>query len=231
MGEHLIKMPDIGEGVAEAELVEWAVEVGAQVREDDILAAVMTDKATVEIPAPMDGKITWLGADVGDTVAIGAAIIRMEVAGDGNVKPGDDIPVAAAPKPAPASAPEPEQEPSPAAPVAPAPTPPTSVAVPAGQKPLAAPSVRRRAMEAGVDLRTVSGSGPAGRIGHDDLDAYLNGHAHNGNGSHGRAPDTSVKDIKLVGMRRKIAEQMVRSKSSIPHITYVEEIDENETDL
>lgn len=230
MGEHLIKMPDIGEGVAEAELVEWAVEVGAQVREDDILAAVMTDKATVEIPAPTDGKITWLGAEVGDTVAIGAAIIRMEVAGDGNVKPGDDLPVAA--EPAPAAAPEqaapppaPEQVAPASAPVAPAPTPMVRVAPPAGQKPLAAPSVRRRAMEAGVDLRTVPGSGPAGRIGHEDLDAYLNGHVGNGNGSHGRAPDTSVKDIKLVGLRRKIAEQMVRAKSSIPHITYVEEID------
>ncbi|MEO1305673.1 MAG: dihydrolipoamide acetyltransferase family protein [Pseudomonadota bacterium] len=225
MGEHLIKMPDIGEGVAEAELVEWAVEIGAQVREDDILAAVMTDKATVEIPAPMDGKITWLGANVGDTVAIGAAIIRMEVAGDGNVKPGDARPETVEPKPAP------DPEPEAVAPATPAPTPPPAsapvmrISPPAGQKPLAAPSVRRRAMEAGVDLRAVPSSGPAGRISHEDLDAYLNGEVRGGIASQGMAADTSVKEIKLVGMRRKIAEQMVRAKSSIPHITYVDDVD------
>lgn len=228
MGEHLIKMPDIGEGVAEAELVEWAVEIGAQVREDDVLAAVMTDKATVEIPAPVDGKITWLGADVGDTVAIGAPIIRMEVAGKGNIKPGEALPEPEVAEPTPApkaeTAPPEKPEPTPGAP-APVPVAPPRPALAAGQKPLASPSVRRRAMEAGVDLRTVAGSGPAGRIEHDDLDAYLSGHARNGNGSHGRAADTSIKEIKLVGMRRKIAEQMVRAKSRIPHITYVEEID------
>ncbi|MEM8615529.1 MAG: dihydrolipoamide acetyltransferase family protein [Pseudomonadota bacterium] len=240
MGEHLIKMPDIGEGVAEAELVEWAVDVGAQVREDDVLAAVMTDKATVEIPAPMDGKITWLGADVGDTVAIGAAIIRMEVAGEGNVKPGTDpadvpeTPVAQATRveveqipnsdPVVPSAPkvaEQKATPAPASSVKPV----VGVRTPPGQKPLAAPSVRRRAMEAGLDLRTVPGSGPAGRISHEDLDAYLNGNGQAGTIQQGRIADTSIKEIKLVGMRRKIAEQMVRAKSSIPHITYVDDVD------
>lgn len=226
MGEHLIKMPDIGEGVAEAELVEWSVEIGAQVREDDVLAAVMTDKATVEIPAPVDGKITWLGADVGETVAIGAPIIRMEVAGDGNIKPGEEAPLADPPKEkaAPEVAPAPPAAPTPA-PAAPAPIAAPRPAPSPGQKPLASPSVRRRAMEAGIDLRTVHGTGPANRIEHDDLDAFLSGHARNGNGSHGRIADASVKEIKLVGMRRKIAEQMVRAKTRIPHITYVEEID------
>ena len=226
MGEHLIKMPDIGEGVAEAELVEWAVEIGAQVREDDVLAAVMTDKATVEIPAPADGKIIWLGANVGDTVAIGAPIIRMEVAGDGNVKAGEVVPDVAPPAPKQDNKPA-AAAPKPAAP-APVSTPPKerpAVTSKPGQKPLAAPSVRRRAMEAGVDLRTVPGTGPAGRIGHEDLDAFLGGHVGNGQVQSGRAADTSVKEIKLVGMRRKIAEQMVRSKSSIPHITYVDEVD------
>ncbi|MEO1661224.1 MAG: dihydrolipoamide acetyltransferase family protein [Pseudomonadota bacterium] len=223
MGEHLIKMPDIGEGVAEAELVEWAVEIGAQVREDDVLAAVMTDKATVEIPAPADGKIMWLGASVGDTVAIGAPIIRMEVAGDGNIKPGDAVPETPAPAPAPEPTPP---EPTPPEPIKTAPpaSRPAITSQP-GQKPLAAPSVRRRAMETGIDLRAVPGTGPAGRIGHEDLDAFLGGHASNGSAQAGRSADTSVKEIKLVGMRRKIAEQMVRAKSSIPHITYVDEVD------
>jgi 2-oxoisovalerate dehydrogenase E2 component (dihydrolipoyl transacylase) len=91
MGEHVIKMPDIGEGVAEAELVEWDVAVGAEVREDQILASVMTDKATVEIPAPRDGKIIWLGAEIGEVIAVGAALIRLEVEGEGNVKPGEAL--------------------------------------------------------------------------------------------------------------------------------------------
>ncbi|RWC22261.1 MAG: 2-oxo acid dehydrogenase subunit E2, partial [Mesorhizobium sp.] len=86
MGEHIIKLPDVGEGVAEAELVEWHVKIGDMVREDTVLAAVMTDKATVEIPSPVDGEILWLGAEIGDTVAIGSPIVRLKVAGEGNVK-------------------------------------------------------------------------------------------------------------------------------------------------
>ena len=87
MGEHVIKLPDVGEGVAEAELVEWHVKVGDLVREDAVLAAVMTDKATVEIPSPVDGEVLWLGAEIGDTVAVGSPIVRLKVAGEGNVAP------------------------------------------------------------------------------------------------------------------------------------------------
>src|SRR6478609_8553676 len=85
MGEHVIKLPDVGEGVAEAELVEWHVKVGDLVREDSMLAAVMTDKATVEIPSPADGEVLWLGAAIGDTVAVGSPLVRLKVAGEGNV--------------------------------------------------------------------------------------------------------------------------------------------------
>ena len=84
MGEHVIKLPDVGEGVAEAELVEWHVKVGDLVREDAVLAAVMTDKATVEIPSPADGEVLWLGAEIGETVAVGSPIVRLKVAGEGN---------------------------------------------------------------------------------------------------------------------------------------------------
>ena len=84
MGEHVIKLPDVGEGVAEAELVEWHVKVGDLVREDALLAAVMTDKATVEIPSPVDGEVLWLGAEIGETVAVGSPIVRLKVAGEGN---------------------------------------------------------------------------------------------------------------------------------------------------
>ena len=89
MGEHVIKLPDVGEGVAEAELVEWHVKIGALVREDAVLAAVMTDKATVEIPSPVDGEVIWLGAEIGDTVPVGSPIIRLKVPGEGNVKEKD----------------------------------------------------------------------------------------------------------------------------------------------
>ena len=258
MGEQVIKMPDIGEGVAEAELVEWEVKVGDQVREDQVLAAVMTDKATVEIPAPREGRIIWLGPDIGEIVAVGSPIIRMEVEGEGNAKPGETSEVIAA---APADADkrdgkdtpsEPESpgedareregvqsdkantaepaaakpEPKPATKTPSSRAPDTGMPRKAGSKPLAPPAVRKRALDAGIDLRRVTGTGPAGRIGHEDLDAFMQ--------AGGAAPpaagalkprDTSVEEIKIVGLRRKIAEKMQTAKRRIPHITYVDEVD------
>ncbi|MBL4618976.1 MAG: hypothetical protein JKX88_02610, partial [Marinicaulis sp.] len=108
MGEHIIKLPDVGEGVAEAELVEWLVPIGANVREDDVLAAVMTDKATVEIPSPVERKIIWQGGNIGDVLAVGSPLIRLEVDGAGNVKPGEAAAMEA-PK-VEAKAPTPSQE-------------------------------------------------------------------------------------------------------------------------
>lgn len=219
MGIHSIRMPDIGEGIAEAELVEWAVAPGAVVREDDVLAAVMTDKATVEIPSPVAGKVIWLGGEIGQKLAVGAELIRLEVEGAGNIAAGaaaEPAPPPAAPEPvaeaeaAPRS--EPKPEPKPAAPLR-----------RAGEKPLAAPSVRGRAREAGVDLRLLRGSGPAGRISHDDLDAYIAAGAPAGVARAARDP--SVEEIKVIGLRRKIAERMAAAKRDIPHITIVEEVD------
>jgi 2-oxoisovalerate dehydrogenase E2 component (dihydrolipoyl transacylase) len=245
MGEYVIKLPDVGEGVAEAELVEWHVKVGDPVREDMVLAAVMTDKATVEIPSPVDGKVLWLGAEVGDTVAIGSPVVRLEVAGEGNAKPAD-----AAPPKVEAKAMEPEAaKPAPqmstaakAAPVEVAELPKklapaggdirnvasslrTGAPRSEGEKPLASPAVRLRAKEAGVDLRQVPGSGPAGRIGHEDLDAFIRHGAPVARPAGGLVADDSVEEIKVVGLRRKIAEKMRLAKSRIPHITYVEEVD------
>ncbi|RWC87425.1 MAG: 2-oxo acid dehydrogenase subunit E2 [Mesorhizobium sp.] len=241
MGEHIIKLPDVGEGVAEAELVEWHVKIGDIVREDTVLAAVMTDKATVEIPSPVDGEILWLGAEIGDTVAIGSPIVRLKVAGEGNVKAAgkEAEPTAEAEAPAKLPSPKPETAPSPKvakpaeAPVKPAP--PQAAAKttaraspgaprPEGEKPLASPAVRLRAKEAGIDLRQVAGSGPAGRIGHEDIEAFLARGPQLAKTS-GLARNDAIEDIKLVGLRRKIAEKMTLSKSRIPHITYVEEID------
>jgi len=243
MGEHVIKLPDVGEGVAEAELVEWHVKVGDLVREDAVLAAVMTDKATVEIPSPVDGEIIWLGAEIGDTVAIGSPIVRLKVAGEGNVadsqaasaKAEADAPQAettpkAEPKVAEAAKPAPAPEkllvPKPGAAPKPAPAALTTGAPrAAGEKPLASPAVRLRAADAGVDLRQVAGSGPAGRITHEDLDGFIARGPQPAGKATGVAPNTSVEDIKVVGLRRKIAEKMRLSKSRIPHITYVEEVD------
>ncbi|MGF1543647.1 MAG: dihydrolipoamide acetyltransferase family protein [Parvularculaceae bacterium] len=240
MGVHIIKLPDVGEGVAEAELVEWLVDDGQNVREDDVLASVMTDKATVEIPAPVEGKVVWRGANVGDVVAVGSPIIRLEVDGPGNADAA-----ALAADDAKAEAPEPKEKAPPkeeavpekpatngatarAAPTAKAPSPPVKRAPtkrrPEGDRPLASPAVRMRALDNGVDLRRGEGAGPAGRVTHDDLDAYFDG-AGTPSVGRGRAPDGSVTEIPMIGLRRKIAEKMSVAKSRIPHITYVEEID------
>ncbi|MER8365085.1 2-oxo acid dehydrogenase subunit E2 [Mesorhizobium sp. M0991] len=257
MGEYVIKLPDVGEGVAEAELVEWQVKVGDLVREDAVLAAVMTDKATVEIPSPVDGEIVWLGAEIGDTVAIGSPIVRLKVAGEGNVKPPRDVEAGAKRTPTPdstpqggggrvtaakADAPRPSLSPELAprngnAGVArtesPSPlwggvrgggTATSGAARPEGEKPLASPAVRLRAKEAGIDLRQVPGTGPAGRIQHEDIDAFLARGPQLAKAL-GLARNEAVEDIKIVGLRRKIAEKMTLAKSRIPHITYVEEID------
>lgn len=239
MGVHVIKLPDVGEGVAEAELVEWMVKPGDNVMEDQVLAAVMTDKATVEIPSPVIGKVIWVGAKAGDVVAVGSPIVRLEVDGAGNAK-ADEIAEKSAPDAKP-SAPPPAGELSakrtegaPAAkspPQSPAATAPPRAGErkPApprkeGEKPLASPAVRKRAADNGVDLRRVRGSGPAGRITHEDLDAYF-AHGSAAPVARGAVSDTSVKEIPVIGLRRKIAEKMTVSRSRIPDIVYVDEVD------
>lgn len=239
MGEFVIKMPDVGEGVAEAELVEWHVKPGDPVREDMVLAAVMTDKATVEIPSPVDGTVLWLGAEVGDTVAVKAPLLRIEIAGEGEPVAAES-PAVAEPA-AKAEAKEPARtepvkpqpaavapaRPAPAEPVAPEARKPAERPVPRepAERPLASPAVRLRAQEAGIDLRQVTGTGPAGRIGHDDLDQFLARGPQPAIAPTGLARKTATEEIKVTGMRRRIAEKMRLSASRIPHITYVEEVD------
>jgi 2-oxoisovalerate dehydrogenase E2 component (dihydrolipoyl transacylase) len=249
MGEHVIKLPDVGEGVAEAELVEWLVDIGANVREDEIIASVMTDKATVEIPSPVEGKIIWRGGAVGDVLAVGSPLVRLEVDGAGNVKPGakaetakDDAP---APKPAKAEAakdapkeakPAKAETKAPPKPETPKPEKPKTngaAAAPVsamprdeGEKPLASPAVRKRAAEAGVDLRRVSGSGPAGRITHEDLDAFFASGGETAVAAGGGLKrNMKVTDVPVIGLRRKIAEKMEAAHERIVPITYVDEVD------
>ena len=229
MGVRSIKMPDVGEGVAEAEIVEWAVKVGDLVKEDQVVAAVMTDKATVEIPTPVAGSVLTLGGAVGDVLAVGAELIRIDAPGL------PDALLPAAPKsrpqqqelpPPPKVKPEPAPAP-PAAAVEPPPRPPvthTGAPRPLGEKLLAAPALRLKAREAGVDLRFVHGSGPAGRITHPDLDAYIARPPEPSKRS-GRTPNKAVETIKVVGMRRRIAENMAESARRVAHFSYVEEVD------
>ncbi|MBV9977138.1 MAG: 2-oxo acid dehydrogenase subunit E2 [Hyphomicrobiales bacterium] len=249
MAEHVIRLPDVGEGVAEAELVEWHVNVGDLVREDAVLAAVMTDKATVEIPSPVEGEITWLGAKVGDVVPVGSDLVRLKI-------PGEDAPAVAASsaqaKQKAQTEKTPRKEKQPSAPISERPgkttaprelreaaQPPEKRILarpgparqgtfgpprPEGLRPLASPAVRLRAREGGIDLRQVPGTGPAGRITHEDLDAFFAKGAGAGR-SAGLQPKTGVEEIKLVGLRRRIAEKMATAHSHIPAITYVEEVD------
>ena len=227
MSDYEFKLPDIGEGVVEGEVVQWHVSVGDSVSEDDPIVDVMTDKATVTIPSPVNGTIASLSGDVGDMVAVGSTLVQFGSA-DGASAPSP----ATEPEPEPAPAPEPEPI------VPPSPTPksdPAPVAMPAPEpvssgRALASPAVRRRAREAGVELSQVRGSGPAGRIRHADLDAFIAA----GGSVAGAAPvaystkRTDVTDVKVVGLRRKISEQMTLSKSRIPHFSYFEEVDVTE---
>jgi 2-oxoisovalerate dehydrogenase E2 component (dihydrolipoyl transacylase) len=211
MAEHVIKLPDVGEGIAEAELVEWHVKVGDVVSADTTLAAVMTDKATVEIHSPVDGEIAWLGGEIGQKIAIGSELVRLKLPGEA------DSPPPAEPAPPPDATPQ--APPTPPPPTAPRPATRARVV-----KPTASPAVRRRAQEAGIDLRQVPGTGPAGRITHDDLDAF----AARDTGTARHQPhqrNTAVEDVKIIGLRRRIADKMAVAHSHIPHITYVEEID------
>ncbi len=244
MGERLIKMPDVGEGIAEAELVEWHVKVGDLVREDAVLAAVMTDKATVEIPSPVNGEVLWLGAEIGEVVATGSPLVRLKVEGEGTIASAG-LPKEVESTPAQLGAPpakvigtekvtdtDAEKQAKSTVSHAPFVTPQgpglrlhgSPVARAEGERPIASPAVRLRAREAGIDLRQVPGSGPAGRITHEDLDSFISRGRQIAKAS-GPAPKTSVQDIKVIGLRRKIAEKMATSKSRIPHITYVEEVD------
>jgi len=241
MGLHKIQMPDVGEGITEAEIVEWNVKPGDVVKEDDVLAAVMTDKATVEIPSPVDGTVTELTGEIGEMTAVGSVIITLEVEVEGEGNEADisaeadapQIPLVKeeAPAPKPVTAPKPAMK-QPAAKTATVKKPTTITAASAlgaprreGEKPLASPAVRKRAMDAGVKLQYVHGTGPAGRISHDDLDAYISGASAPIGGTSRRTPNTRIEEIKVIGLRRKIAERMQDAMQRIPHITYVDEVD------
>ncbi|MGZ8362889.1 MAG: dihydrolipoamide acetyltransferase family protein [Caulobacteraceae bacterium] len=263
MGRYVFKLPDVGEGSAEAEVTAWHVKVGDMVTEDQPLVDVMTEKATVELTAPVSGKILELNGDLGQMAPVGSAIVVLEVEGAGNAS-AEAAPVA---KSEPAKT-EPVAAPSTAVPAVPLPrsageekkadaspalsstvkrsgtgegdqpkaggggaTGPAFATRVAGERPLASPAVRKRAHELGIELQYVPGSGPAGRIAHEDLDAFI------ASGGKGAGPagggaryqrNEGAEEIRVIGLRRKISEKMAESKRRIPHFGYVEECDVTE---
>ncbi|MEJ2127836.1 MAG: dihydrolipoamide acetyltransferase family protein [Woeseiaceae bacterium] len=231
MSEYVFKLPDLGEGTVESEIGEWFIKVGDQVNEEDIVGTMMTDKAAVELSSPITGKVVKLAGEPGDIVPVGAALVVFDVDGDASADS------------APAEKPEPEPLPaekpaSPELPVA-AETAPAKAAAPAAPvhtgRVMTSPAIRRRAKEAGIDLHQVPGTGPNGRVTRKDFDAYMAGAPAPAVEPAGAkaAPGVSVaaterpatREIKVIGLRRIIAERMATATQEIPHFTYVEEID------
>ena len=228
MTRKAFKLPDIGEGVVEGEIVTWHVEVGSPVSEDDAIVDVMTDKSTVTIPSPYSGTIVALNGEVGDMVAVGAVLVEFESTGESGSKaeaspelveaaPSEDV------MPEAPQLEEKEEESQSHQPTTPVMTSPATPPKAANSTVLASPAVRRRARESGIDLSMVVGSGRGGRIQQSDLDAAL---ATGGSSPSPRSiKRVGTREMKVVGLRRKIAEQMVISTSSIPHFSYFEEVD------
>lgn len=216
MGIYEMLLPDVGEGIAEAEVVEWNVKPGDPVREDDILAAVMTDKAAVEVPSVVDGKVIELGCEIGQMMPIGGVLIRIEVDGD------DKLALHSPPLKTESITTTTQTPIADKQPVLDDDIP--AFVINQFNKPLAAPSVRARAREENIDLKEITGSGPAGRIIHKDIDKWVE---NNGqlDVKNNRTASDHIEEIPVVGMRRKIAEKMSLSKRQIPHITIVEEIE------
>jgi 2-oxoisovalerate dehydrogenase E2 component (dihydrolipoyl transacylase) len=281
MAIHTVKMPDLGEGITEVEVVAWHVQAGDTVAEDQVLADVMTDKATVEIPSPVAGTVRSLGGEVGQVMAVGAALIEITLDGDSSAAPGeaartntapsaDTPPTEAGAAPGPAATPATTRQkdaktatsagagtgtgagagapppPAPAkasgnaVPSAGAATAHASAASPAttadnADRPIASPALRRRAWEMGVDLHRVHPTGAAGRIMQADLDAHMGRHgasdsaiAMHATPEPTRAGVDDQQQIKVIGLRRRIAQKMQDAKRRIPHFTYVEECDVTE---
>ncbi|HEY2658664.1 MAG TPA: dihydrolipoamide acetyltransferase family protein [Caulobacteraceae bacterium] len=231
MARFVFKLPDVGEGIAEAEIVAWHVKAGDHVSEDQPLVDVMTDKATVEMTAPVAGRLVAITGTEGDMVPVGSELAVFEL--DAGVEiPVEEAPVVVAEAPAavaaPAAADDDEEVDFGARYLATAAAPPMATAEPVATKSvkvLASPAVRARAAALSIDLATVPGSGPEGRVEHADLDRLLVGGAGR---LAGPAERTGIKQIKVIGLRRRIAEKMQEAKRRIPHFSYVEEVDVTE---
>jgi 2-oxoisovalerate dehydrogenase E2 component (dihydrolipoyl transacylase) len=219
VSEYIFKLPDLGEGTVESEIAEWFIAVGDQVTEEDVVGTMMTDKAAVEVSSPITGKVVKLAGEPGDIIAVGAPLVVFETdaAAVGDAEPA-----------APAESIQPAVEvvhvPEQASAVAAAASAPVAD-FPAGQsRVMTSPANRRRAKELGIDLALVPGSGPGGRITRKDFDQYVKRQAVVGIAPVAVPVPTST-EVKVIGLRRIIAERMSQAKREIPHFAYVEEID------
>jgi 2-oxoisovalerate dehydrogenase E2 component (dihydrolipoyl transacylase) len=225
MTRYVFKMPDLGEGTVEAEIVAWHVKVGDHVAEDQVMAEVMTEKAAVEVPAPVTGRVVSLAGGPGDMVRVGAELVVFDTeSGEGFAEP--------TPQPPPVATGEGAK---PLAQPAPQPAPAKAEVGARASRVMASPASRRRAREAGIDLAQVQGSGPHGRITRQDMDAALSGAAPAVSGAPATsrpamtlAMRTGTEEIKVIGVRRVIANRMTDAKRNIPHFAYVEEVDVTE---
>jgi 2-oxoisovalerate dehydrogenase E2 component (dihydrolipoyl transacylase) len=212
MSEYIFKLPDLGEGLVEAEIAEWMVKVGDLIEEEDPIGAMLTDKAAVELSAPVSGRVVSLAGELGDMVAVGSPLIIFETQGDQETTEDTTGPSTVTEKTAPAEITPPQVEEPP-------------VQAPSG-KVLTSPSIRQHAREVGIDLSRIKGSGPRGRILRSDLEAYESGTAEVSDVPKAQQqPSAEITEIKVVGLRRIIAERMSEANREIPHFAYVEEID------
>ncbi|MGA9573907.1 MAG: dihydrolipoamide acetyltransferase family protein [Lysobacterales bacterium] len=213
MSEYIFNLPDLGEGLVEAEIAEWMVKIGDHVKEEDPIGAMLTDKAAVELSAPVAGRVVRLAGEVGDMIAVGSPMIVFETEDDQDSESADAAPAAAASdetKPADDGSVPPERK----------------TAQPQQGAVLTSPSVRRQAREADIDLSLVTGSGPKGRILRSDLEQHLSGSAPVSDApSRSKSHSNKITEIKVIGLRRIIAERMSEANREIPHFAYVEEVD------
>lgn len=244
MGRYLFRLPDVGEGVAEAEIAAWHVKAGDVVKEDQNLVDVMTDKATVDMTSPVDGVVKATYGEVGSMLPVGSVLVELDVDGEGNAPPAEEKHAAAAAQmPAPAPAPILEATPtksimlteppgkattSNSAPSQQTPSRRAFTTRTIGDPPIASPATRRRAFELGIALQFVPATGPGGRITAEDLDAFVDSGGAVPAGDPRYVAREGVAQTRIIGVRRRIAEKMQEAKRRIPHITYVEEVDVTE---
>jgi 2-oxoisovalerate dehydrogenase E2 component (dihydrolipoyl transacylase) len=214
MSDYIFKLPDLGEGTVESEIGEWFIKVGDQVKEEDVVGTMMTDKAAVELSSPVSGKVVKLAGEPGDVIAVGAALVVIDTEGT-----ADEGRTTGAKE-------QPNETASESPPAEPAAADPAPAEDPADRsRVITSPAVRMRAKEAGVDLALVQGTGPGGRIVRKDFDRYLKARATGMTIATPGVPSTKVTEIKIIGLRRIIAERMQAAKREIPHFAYIEEID------